>query len=130
MIKSKPISMIQEGKQLSAIRLSICYSYGTGGSHDGGTDAAWVNVYGINKNGTGSNLISTTPLITNMDYNAGEYASQIITGIPVKDYPYIYWAIDRGISTFERIHAEPQLFVDVFEMPDLGNPDYITRAIQ
>ena len=130
MIKSKPISMITEGKQLSAIRLSICYSYSSPGHHGGPGNAAYINIYGINKKGSSENLISSTPLITSDRYQRGDYASQIITGIPVKDFPYIYWSIDRGASDFERIHAEPQLFVDVFETPDLGNAEYITSAKQ
>lgn len=122
--------MITEGKQLSAIRLSICYSYSSPGWHGDANNAAYVKVYGINKKGSSENIISSTPLVTDARYQAGEYASQIITGIPVKDYPYIFWAIDRGESTFERIHAEPQLFVDVFETPDLGNAEYITSSVK
>ena len=134
MFKSRPISMIQEGKQMSAIRLTLCYSYGNSGIHDtnlnGEQSPAYVIFYGIDKNGSTSNVISKTALKTNATYGAGDYASQLITGIPIKDYPYVYWAIDRGRSTFERIHAEPQLFVDIFETPDLGNPDYVTKAAQ
>jgi len=131
MYKSTPILMVQDNKQISAVKLIACYQYKTSGVHAanlGGTsEALTIDIYGIDKAGD-RNLIAKCPLTTNAavvspptpGYVAMGYASCTVSGIPVKQYNYIMYEYDTSLaSDFVNLVGQPILTVDVQEYSDM-----------
>jgi len=126
MFRSQPISMIQENKQLSMTKLAICYMYSVAGVHNltgtstGQTgNALELTVYGIDKTGNRT-AIAFIPLITLVDYQAMTFAASVVIGIPVADFPSIYWTYDMSTSPdFVKIVGQPIMFAEVREYPDI-----------
>ena len=122
MFKSQIIPMIESNMQINAIKLAICYQYKSSGSHTHDGTALNLNIYGIDKTGN-DNLIAICPLETTSsgsNYGAYEYAASVIVGIPVKDYPAIYYTYDNSLSSnFVKIVGQPMLFAEAREYPDM-----------
>jgi len=119
MVKTNPIPMIKDHKQLSSVRIYTCFQYTDSGLHVYG-NCLLVYVYGVNKDGD-TTLIALCPITTGANYIAMQYASCISTAIPVKDYSHIVIEYDKNNTTFKRfvrpihIEAEVKELQEVFE---------------
>jgi len=125
MYKSTPLLMVQENKQVSAIKLIACYQYKSAvahlstGSTPASNNALTIDIYGIDKTGD-RNLIAKCPLTTSLGYTAMAYASNTVTGIQVKQYNYIMYEYDVANSPdFANLIGQPILTVDVQEYSDM-----------
>lgn len=134
-ITSQPIPMVQDNKQINAVKMYACYMYKTSGSHvlpgssPSVTDALMVEIHGIDKTGS-DNLIAKCPLYTTDGYTANTFASSVVTGIPVKDYPFIYWRYNSEQSQdWNKFVSQPFLAVEAREYPDVLDNTVLTNAI-
>ena len=123
MYKSTPLLMVQDNKQISAVKLIACYQYRSKDSHDvlgtGSSKALTIDIYGIDKTGD-RNIIAKCPLTTSLGYPAMGYASNTVTGIQVKQYNYIMYEYDTTKSPdFANLIGQPILTVDVQEYSDM-----------
>jgi hypothetical protein len=124
MYKSTPLLMVQDNKQISAVKLIACYQYRSEGEHlvnkiQTSNDALTIDIYGIDKTGD-RNLIAKCPLTTGSGYGAMAYASNTVSGIPVKQYNYIMYEYDTAKSPdFANLIGQPILTVDVQEYSDM-----------
>ena len=133
MYKSQPIPMIDQGKQISAIRLATCCVYKTAGLHTslgtGTAKALSIKIHGIDKTGS-SSVIAECPLEANAGYAAGDYLAQISTSIKVKDYPYICWSYDASQATdFVRLTSAPTMIVEIKEIQDILDSNVATPSL-
>ena len=116
--------MVQDNKQISAVKLIACYQYRSGGEHivnkiPASNDALTIDIYGIDKNGD-RNLIAKCPLTTGSDYPIMGYASCTVTGLKVKPYNYICYEYNvDGAKDFANLIGQPILTVDVQEYSDM-----------
>jgi len=125
MYKSTPILMVQDNKQITAVKLISCYQYRSAGAHESDNigpvlkPALTIDIYGIDKTGD-RNLIAKCPLTTGSGYAAMAYASDTVTGIRVKQYNYIMYEYDTTKSPdFANLIGQPILTVDVQEYSDI-----------
>lgn len=111
--KSDVISTINDNKLLTAMKLSICYSYSNSGSHtslgtNGKNIAARVVFYGHTK---GNKIAFAEAYLNTTDgYIESVPAAAVITGIPVSKWAWISWEIQTPNGCdFACIHGQPQL---------------------
>lgn len=119
--------MIRENAQISAVKLAVCYQYRSSGEH-GPNNSLYIKLWGIDKNG--EELIASCPLNTTDDYIADEYVSSVITGIPDKDYPFMYFSYDISeAEDFHRINGVSNLFIEVKPFSDILDTNIETNAV-
>ena len=129
MFKSQPIEMIDQGKQISAIKLVACYIYKDNGAHTNGSNSMSIKIHGIDKTGS-STVIAECPLETKAGYVGGDYAAQISTSIKVVDYPFICWSYDSSaVPQFVRFTKQPSLMVEIKEVQDILDDNVATASI-
>jgi len=141
MFRSQPIPMMTEGRRLSAVKLAALYKYKNDGLHNyiayppeqGADDSEnqlarslCIKLYGINKTGTDT-LIAKCYLDTIIGYTDEEYAASIITGIPVYEFPAIYYTYDTNenqqvVGAFDRL-LDLNMFVEISILPDVLESD-------
>ena len=135
--RSQPIPMIQENKQISAVKFSFGFQYSNSGEHlvGGGTvkEATVIKVYGINQDGASGtvprNLIATIPLATTSAYTANDVAQSVVIGVPVDDYPFICWEYNPATQAkFVKLVGQPIMFSEVKEFSDVVDAKLVANA--
>lgn len=132
MYKSQPQLMIRENAQISAVKLAVCYQYRTGGVHASSEVSLnkkplIIKLLGIDKDG--EHEIASCPLETTAGYASNGYASNVVIGIPEKDYPYMCFSYDTSLAPdFNKMVGVSNLFVDIKPYPDILDATVSTDA--
>lgn len=111
--RSDPMCTIQENKLLSAMKMILCYSYLSSGTHTktSTNKAALIKFYGIGKGA--KVLLAYAYLETTAGYLECQPAAAMIIGLPADEFSYITFEIDTTETDFWAIHGQAQLVFTV-----------------